>query len=136
LHRRATYEHVIADISTRLIDTQPHEIDGKSTERSRAVPLVHADRAYLVVLGDPTQINKWCREGITFPPSWPIGRQQLCPARPDGKAPFASAAWTGCRPARTKTPYRRGVRGWACVSNMGKGGVSAVLALTRSSLAP
>ena len=74
LRRRAAYEHVIAGISTRLINTQPHEID---TQINRALAelseLVHADRAYLVVSGEPTQINKWSREGIAVPPSWPEG---------------------------------------------------------------
>ena len=72
LHRRASYEHVIAGISTRLIDTQPHDID---TQINRALAelaeLVHADRAYLVVSGEPNQLNMWCGRGITFPPSWP-----------------------------------------------------------------
>ena len=34
LRRRAAYEHVIAGISTRLINTQPHEID---TQINRAL---------------------------------------------------------------------------------------------------
>jgi len=72
LQRRAAFEHVIAGISTRLIDAQPREID-THIERALAelAELVDADRAYLMVSGNLNRMHRWCREGITFPPSWP-----------------------------------------------------------------
>src|SRR5262249_51391259 len=72
LQRRAAYEHVIAGISTRLIDAQPREINAQINRAlAELAELVHADRAYLVVPGKPTEINVWCRGRITFPPGWP-----------------------------------------------------------------
>src|SRR3954451_21427227 len=49
LRRRAAYEHVIARISTCLIDTQPHELDSQIHKAlGELAELVHADRAYIV----------------------------------------------------------------------------------------
>ena len=72
LQRRAAFEHVIAGISTRLIDAQPHEIN-VHIDRALADLAEHlkADRAYLVLLSGPARIHRWCREGGTFPPGWP-----------------------------------------------------------------
>jgi DAHL domain len=72
LQRRAAFEHVIAGISTRLIDAQPHEID---THIDRALAdlaeYLKADRAYILMLSGPARIHRWCREGERFPAGWP-----------------------------------------------------------------
>ena len=91
--------------------------------------LVHADRAYLVVPGKTTEINKWCREGMTFPPGWPERAPTLL-AR-------LGATGEGVVHIRSVDRLPHGsdkdvlaatdLRGGACVSNMGKGGVCAVL---------
>jgi hypothetical protein len=72
LQWRAAFEHVIAGISTRLIDALPHEIDAH-IDRALADLAEHlkADRAYIVILSGPARIHRWCREGETFPPGWP-----------------------------------------------------------------
>ncbi len=72
MQRRAAFEHVVAGISTRLIDAQPHEI-GAHINRALAelAELVDADRAYLVVSGQISRMHRWCRQGITFPLAWP-----------------------------------------------------------------
>src|SRR5262249_8642245 len=72
LQRRAAFEHVIAGISTRLIDAQPHEIHAH-IDRALGDLAAHlkADRAYIVILSGPARIHRWCREGETFPPGWP-----------------------------------------------------------------
>ena len=130
LRRRAAYEHVIAGISTRLIDTQPHELDSQFHKAlAELAELVHADRAYIVVSGEPARINKWCREGITFPSDWP-DRAPAVMARlgltAEGKLHIRSI--DRLQPGTDKDRLvAAGVGSWACVSNMGKGGVSAVL---------
>jgi signal transduction histidine kinase/CheY-like chemotaxis protein len=130
LRRRAAYEHVIAGISTRLIDTQPHELDSQIHEAlGELAELVHADRAYIVMSGEPARINKWCREGITFPSDWPdrapavIARLGLTA---EGNLHIRSI--DRLPPGTDKARLvAAGVGSWACVSNMGKAGVSAVL---------
>ncbi len=90
---------------------------------------MHADRAYLVVSGEPNQLNMWCGRGITFPPSWP-DRALTMVARldPTGEGivhiPSVGRLPSG---ADKDALVAAGLDGWACVSNMGKGGVSAVL---------
>jgi signal transduction histidine kinase len=130
LQRRAAYEHVIAGISTRLIDAQPREIEAQIKRAlAELAHLVHADRAYLVVPSKATEINMWCRERMTFPPGWPepaptivarLGatREGIVHIRSVDRLPSGAD-----KDALTAA----GLRGWACVSNMGKGGVSAVL---------
>jgi signal transduction histidine kinase len=130
LRRRAAYEHVIAGISTRLIDTQPNEIDAQINRAlAELADLVHADRAYLVVSGEPSQTNKWCREGIAFPAGWP-DRAPTMMARldPSGEGIVHILSVDRLPPDADKDALvATGLHRWACVSNIGKGGVNAVL---------
>jgi signal transduction histidine kinase len=72
LRRRATIEHLIARISTRFINSRPHEITAH-IERAlgELATSIGADRAYFVIDGKPAQAYKWCREGTEFPSRWP-----------------------------------------------------------------
>jgi hypothetical protein len=45
LQRRGAFEHVMADISTSLIDAQPHEIDARQHE---AIDHVNRPKAHLL----------------------------------------------------------------------------------------
>jgi signal transduction histidine kinase len=130
LQRRAAYEHVIAGISTRLIDTQPHEIDAQINRAlAELAQLVRADRAYLVMSGEPTRINKWCREGTAFPPGWPervpAMMARLGPTH-DGIVHIRSVDRLPVGGDKSAL-IAVGLHGWACVANLGKGDVSAVL---------
>jgi signal transduction histidine kinase len=72
LRRRAAFEHVIAGISTRFINSQHHEIaEHVESALEKLAECVGADRAYFVVAGESKQIYRWCREGIEFPQGWP-----------------------------------------------------------------
>jgi signal transduction histidine kinase/DNA-binding NarL/FixJ family response regulator len=121
---------VIAGISTRLIDTQPHELDSQIQQAlGELAELVHADRAYIVMSCERVRINKWCREGITFPSDWP-DRAPAVMARlgltAEGNLHIRSM--DRLQPGTDKDRLlAAGVGSWACVSNTGKGGVSAVL---------
>ncbi len=130
LQRRAAYEHVIAGISARLIDTQPHEADAQINRAlAELAELAHADRAYLVLAGEPTRINKWCRDGIIFPPNWP-DRAPAMVARFDATREGSVHIQRIDRlpPSADKDALvAADLGGWACVSNFGEGGVSFVL---------
>ena len=130
LQRRAAYEHVIAGISTRLIDAQPREIENQIKRGlSELAELLHADRSYLVVSSNPPEINTWCRERMTFPLGWPERAPTLLArlgATGEGVVHIRSV--DRLPPGADKDALAAvGLRGWACVSNMNKGGVSAVL---------
>jgi signal transduction histidine kinase/CheY-like chemotaxis protein len=72
LRRRATIEHLIARISTRFINSRPHEITAH-VERAlgELAACFGADRAYFVIDGKPVHAYKWCRKDTVFPPGWP-----------------------------------------------------------------
>jgi signal transduction histidine kinase len=70
--RRAAFEHVIAENSTRLINCPPAETDARlkqvMAELSQAVG---AERAYVVLDENPIRVLAWSRDGKGYPPSWP-----------------------------------------------------------------
>jgi signal transduction histidine kinase len=127
LRRRASFEHMLAGISTRLIDAQPHEIGGQiDLALAELAAIFDADRAYLIVSGYLTRTHSWCREGIAFPPNWP----DLPLA-----ARFANAEGVVHVPSVDRLPdgtnkdvlVASGLRGWSCVSKSDKGGSVALL---------
>ena len=126
LRRRAAYEHAIAGISTRLIDTQPHEIDAQINRAlAELAELAHADRAYLVLADEPTQIASGAGTGWYFPPNWP-DRAPAMVARLDATRAGSVQIRSVDRmpPSADKdTLIAADLGGWACVSNFGKGGV-------------
>src|SRR5882724_11753367 len=69
---RAMIEHLIARISTRFINSRPHEITAH-VERAlgELATSIGADRAYFVIDGNLAQAYKWCREGSEFTSGWP-----------------------------------------------------------------
>src|SRR5260370_41888934 len=69
LRRRAAFEHVIAGISTRFINSQHHEIaEHVENALEKLAGCVGADRAYFVMAGEPRQIYQWSRGGADLPP--------------------------------------------------------------------
>ena len=127
LQQRAAFEHVIAGISTRLIDAQPGEID---THIDRALAelaeLVGADRAYLMISGNLNRMHRWCREGVTFPPSWPDRVPVLITrlgATAEGiiNVPRVDRLPPG---ADKDILAAAGLRSWACISSMAECGFS------------
>jgi signal transduction histidine kinase len=72
LRRRAAFEHVIAGISTRFINSQHYEIaEHVASALEKLAGCVGADRAYFVLAGESKQIYRWSRQGAEFPPGWP-----------------------------------------------------------------
>jgi signal transduction histidine kinase len=127
LQWRAAFEHVIADISTRLIDAQPHEIDAH-IDRALAELAEHvgADRAYLVVPGNLARMHTWCREGITVPPGWPDRAPALAArfgATPEGIIHIESVDRLPPGPDKDHLAAA-GLRGWTFVWRLGKYGSS------------
>jgi signal transduction histidine kinase len=127
LQRRAAFEHVIAGISTRLIDAQPHEIDAHiDGALAELAELVDADRAYLMVSGNLTRMHRWCREGITFPPTWPDRVPSLVArfgATAEGIIHIQSV--DRLPPGADKDLLAAaGLHSWACISSLAEGGSS------------
>src|SRR5262249_46262921 len=72
LRRRAAFEHVIAENSTRLINCPPAETDERLKQvlgdLSRAIG---AERAYVVLDENPTRVHAWAACEEAYPPGWP-----------------------------------------------------------------
>ena len=72
LRRRAAFEHVIAENSTRLINCPPAETDARLKqvlgELCRAIGV---ERAYVVLDENPTRVHAWSADGKAYPPGWP-----------------------------------------------------------------
>jgi signal transduction histidine kinase/CheY-like chemotaxis protein len=119
LRRRASFEHLIAGISTRLIEARQQEI-GAHIDRALAelAEDLGADRAYLVISANPTRVHRWCRVGTTFPPGWPDAVPALATrfgATPAGIIHIRAV--DRLPPGADKNALAAaGLRGWACVS--------------------
>jgi signal transduction histidine kinase len=72
LQRRAEFEHVIARISTRFINSQHSDITAHvECALGELAACIGADRAYFVTAGNSMHVYKWWREGSDFPSGWP-----------------------------------------------------------------
>jgi signal transduction histidine kinase len=131
LRRRAAFEHVIAENSTRLINYQPMETDGRLNqvlgELARAIGV---ERAYVVLDENPTRVHAWSAAGTAYPPGWPkqaltLSARGLAAAAPDiVTVPNAAALPPG---ALRDMLAAAGVRGWACVPLVRPGRVRGIM---------
>jgi signal transduction histidine kinase/CheY-like chemotaxis protein len=134
LRRRAAFEHVMAENSTRLINCSPAETGTRLKqvlgELSR---MIDADRAYVVLDEKPIRVHSWSKDGVSFPPGWP--RQALAIAEQLGLAepnhvtiPDAAAL----PPGQTKDALMEaGVRAWAYVPLIRQGRVRGIMGFDR-----
>jgi signal transduction histidine kinase len=134
LRRRAAFEHVIAENSTRLINCPPGEADARLTQvLGELGRTVNADRAYVVLDEKPIRAYTWSRDGTAFPPGWPNQllalSDQLGVAEPDHLTiPDVTALPPG--PAR-EALVAAGVRAWACVPLMRPGRARSLMGFDR-----
>jgi signal transduction histidine kinase len=130
LRRRAAFEHVIAGISTRFINSQHDEIvEHVESALEKLAGCVGADRAYFVVSGEPKQIYRWSREGAEFPAGWPGRALQLAPRFGQGEDCVIHIPKV--RPAHPDDAMNllvgAGLQGWLCISNTCQKRTSAIL---------
>jgi signal transduction histidine kinase len=120
LRRRAAFEHAIAGISTRFINSQHHEIaEHVENALEKLAGCIGADRAYFVVAGEPAQIYRWSREGVEFPQGWPEQALHLASRFDRGKDSIIHVP-----KVRRSHPYdtmnllvEAGLQGWLCIRN-------------------
>lgn len=134
LRRRAAFEHVIAENSTRLINCSPSETEARLQEvLGELSQTIGADRAYVVLDENPIRIYTWSRGGKAFPPGWPNQTlalsEQLGVAGPDNVTiPDAIALPPG--PVKDAL-IAAGVRAWACVPLVRPGRVRSIMGFDR-----
>src|ERR1700730_3721041 len=72
LKRRVEIERAIAAISTRFINSRPHEIRPLVQDAlAEIAQWIGADRAYFVAVANSSNAYTWCRSGQQFPSGWP-----------------------------------------------------------------
>jgi signal transduction histidine kinase len=128
--RRAAFEHVIAENSTRLINCPL----GKSDARLKQVlgelcRAIGAQRGYVVLDENPTRINAWCTDEAVYPPGWPNRvlalSAQLGATGPDIiTVPDVAALPSG---DLKDVLAAVGVRSWACVPLIRPGRARGIL---------
>jgi signal transduction histidine kinase/CheY-like chemotaxis protein len=131
LQRRAAFEHVIAGISTRLIDAQGREIESH-IGRALAELAAHvgADRAYFIISCKLSfRMHRWCEERITFPPGWPDQVPALVERfGPNSEGIIHVPYVDRLSPGTGKEVLAAAeLRGWVCISKQSKDGVTTVL---------
>jgi signal transduction histidine kinase len=130
LRRRAAFEHVIAENSTRLINCPPAETDARLNQvLGELCQAIGGERAYVVLDENPTRVNVWSADGTAYPPAWP--KQALT----------LSARFTTAGPDVITVPHvaalphgavkdmlaAAGVRSWACVPLIRPGRVRGIM---------
>ncbi|MBS0234658.1 MAG: two-component system VirA-like sensor kinase [Proteobacteria bacterium] len=119
LRWRASVEHVIADISTSLIDCPPRETATRlNAALSRLAHCIGADRAYLIDMREPQLGLSWCNEESPFDRDWP--RRAVDLARSFDKNPNGDVIHvprvSNLAPSSQKQALRaHGVQSWACI---------------------
>jgi signal transduction histidine kinase len=119
LRRRAAFEHLIAENSTRLINCAPQDTTARLTqvlgELGRAIG---CERAYVALAEDPARVYAWCTDEAPYPPGWPedalVLYEQLSEAGRDivTVRDVAALPQGGSKNKLTAV----GLRSWACVS--------------------
>jgi signal transduction histidine kinase len=125
LRRRANLEHVIADFSTSVINSQSNDIV-KNVEAALAglAQCLGAERAYFIVPSEPAQIFRWSPEGVAFPAGWPLRALDLAGlvgSSPGGNL-RASVASTGSDSGVDTILGAAGVQSWLGTASPRYGG--------------
>ena len=130
LRRRAAFEHVIAENSTRLINCPPAETDARLKQvlgdLSRAIG---AERAYVVLDENPTRVHAWSADGEAYPPGWPDQALALS-ARLGTAGPniISVPDVAALAPGAVKDVLAAvGIRAWTCVPLIRPGRVRGIM---------
>jgi signal transduction histidine kinase len=130
LQRLAAFEHMVATLSTRFINAQPHEM-GPLVDESlvELAARVGADRAYFIMEGAPPRVHLWSRKDISFPPGWPDRAVELAGPTESATQGFVRVPSVDGLPpgAHRDILAAAGVKSWACVSSIGTDVVGAIL---------
>jgi signal transduction histidine kinase len=130
LRRRAAFEHVIAQNSTRLINCSPAETEARLREvLGEFGRTIGADRAYVVLDEKPVRAHTWSEDGKAFPPSWP-GQALTLPAQLGaGEPDIVSVPNVNALPPGPVKDVltAAGVRDWTCVPLTRPGRVRSIM---------
>ena len=118
LRRRAAFEHVIAENSTRLINCPPTKpTRGCKQVLSELCRAIGAERAYVVLDEKPTRVHAWSAVGEAYPSGLALSGADTLRAIPHGLQRYRYHP--GCRRSAARSTQDMlaavGVRSWTCV---------------------
>src|SRR5258705_3860305 len=130
LRRRAAFEHVIAQNSTRLINCSPAETEARLKEvLGEFGRTIGAHRAYVLLDEKPMRAYTWSEDGKAFPPGWP-GQALALPGQLGAAEPDIVSVpdVTALPPGPVKDVLTAaGVRGWVSVPVIRSGPVRSIM---------
>jgi signal transduction histidine kinase len=118
LRRRAAFEHIIAENSTRLINCPPSETGGRLKQvLAQLGQAAGADRAYLVLDESPVRVYAWPTDGSAYPMGWPNQTLALSARLGTTATDIVTVSDVAALPPGELkgTLSAAGVRRWACV---------------------
>ena len=144
LRRRAAMEHLIAGISTRFINSRPHETDTHIEQAlAELAQFIAADRAYFVVNDSQARLYRWCTPDNPFPPGWPpegaMALTRKVRLNSEGVIEIRETDPGRC-PAAKEALAAAAITSWLCVPSKGGEQLESLLAFdfvgSRSSAQP
>jgi signal transduction histidine kinase/FixJ family two-component response regulator len=130
LRRRAELEHVIAGVSTRLIDSRPDETMA-DVEQSLAelAACIGADRAYFILAGAPNRMGTWSRAGVGCATGWPERALELATRLKREGEMLIRVASIDRLPAGADRAalVAAGMRSWVCIPGLSHDDMRAIL---------
>jgi signal transduction histidine kinase len=130
LRRRAAFEHVIAENSTRLINCPPAETDARLKQvLGELCQAIGAERAYVVLDENPARVNVWSADGTAYPPTWPKQALTLSARLATAGPDIVTVPDVAALPHGTLKDMlaAAGVRSWACVPLIRPGRVRGIM---------
>lgn len=127
--RRAAFERVIAENSTRLINCPPAETDARLNQVLGAFCRANGgERAYVVLDENPIRVIAWSAEGTAYPTGWPAQALELS-ARLGGEPDIVAVPDVAILPPGDikDALVAAGIRSWACVPLIRPGRVRGIL---------
>ena len=130
LRRRAAFEHVIAENSTRLINCPPAETDARLKQvLGELCRAIGAERAYVVLDENPARVNVWSADVTAYPPAWPKQALTLSARLATAGPDIVTVPDVAALPHGTLKDMlaAAGVRSWACVPLIRPGRVRGIM---------
>src|SRR5262245_60776077 len=118
LRRRAAFDRVIAENSTRLISYPPGETDARLKQvLGELSQVIGVERGYVGLDENPTRAHVWSADGTIYPPGWPGRALTLfAPVAKAGPDIVTVSDVSALPPGTLKDVLAAaGVHSWACV---------------------
>src|SRR5262245_18985182 len=130
LRRRAAFDHVIAENSTRLINYPQGETDSRLKQvLADLSKVIGVERAYVVLDENPTRAHAWSTDGTVYPPDWPKRALTLSAPLVTAEPDIVTVPDVAALPPGTlkNVLAAAGVRSWACVPLIRPGRVRGIM---------